>query len=52
MEKKVTPMSLVSKSVAQQVSAYDWKSQGTDTVKFGTHGTTRSGINPVDSWDD
>ena len=53
MEKKVTPMSLVSKSVAQKVSAYDWKSQGTDTVKFGTSGTT-SGANfaPCDHWTD
>ena len=53
MEKKVTPMSLVTKSAAQKVSAYDWKSQGADTVKFGTRGTTRDGLGmPVDSWDD
>ena len=53
MEKKVTPMSLASKSVAQKVSAYDWKSQGTDLVKFGTHGWTRNNVGAaVDSWDD
>ena len=52
MEKKVTPMSIVTKSVAQKVSAYDWKSQGADTVKFGTYGTTRNAAGPVDSWSD
>ena len=52
MEKKVTPMSIVTKSAAQEVPAYDWKSQGADTVKFGTNGTTWSGINPSDSWTD
>ena len=53
MEKKVTPMGLVTKSVAQQVSAYDWKSQGADTVKFGTNGWTRDGMGrTTDSWSD
>ena len=53
MDKKVTPMSIVTKSVAQEVPAYNWKSQGADTVKFGTHGTTRDGLGmPTDSWDD
>ena len=53
MEKKVTPMGLVSKSVAQKVSAYDWKSQGADTVKFGTHGnTTNQYGQSVDGWND
>ena len=53
MEKKVTPMSIVTKSVAQEVPAYNWKSQGADTVKFGTHGSTHSGIQfNTDSWDD
>ena len=53
MEKKVTPMNLVSKSVAQKVSAYDWKSQGTDTVKFGTGGTTGGfARTPSDQWTD
>ena len=53
MEKKVTPMSLVTKSVAQKVSAYDWKSQGTDLVKFGTSGSTSdSCFRPVDHWND
>ena len=53
MEKKVTPMGLVSKSVAQKVSAYDWKSQGTDTVKFGTGGSTQDSLRcTVDHWTD
>ena len=55
MEKKVTPMSIVTKSAAQEVPAYDWKSQGTDTVKFGTGGRTTngSGFNMTsDSWTD
>ena len=53
MEKKVTPMGLVTKSVAQQVSAYDWKSQGADTVKFGTSGRTQgASIMDTDSWSD
>ena len=53
MEKKVTPMSLVSKSVAQKVSSYDWKSQGADTVKFGTSGSTSEQGRPFcDSWTD
>ena len=55
MEKKVTPMSLVTKSVAQKVSAYDWKTQGTDLVKFGTGGSTSSGVGmsyTPDSWTD
>ena len=55
MEKKVTPMSLATKSVAQKVSAYDWKSQGADTVKFGTGGQTTNGCGAsmtFDSWTD
>ena len=53
MEKKVTPMSLATKAVAQKASAYNWKSQGTDTVKFGTHGYTRNAQGMcTDSWDD
>ena len=53
MEKKVTPMGLATKSVAQKVSAYDWKSQGADTVKFGTHGYTHTmSTTNADSWSD
>jgi len=53
MEKKVTPMSIVTKSVAQEVPAYNWKSQGADTVKFGTSGTTSEMGRPFcDSWTD
>ena len=56
MEKKVTPTGLVTKSAAQKVSAYNWKSQGTDTVKFGTGGQTTNGggLTPLtfDSWTD
>ena len=53
MEKKITPMGLVTKSAAQQVSAYDWKSQGADTVKFGTNGYTRNAQGMcTDSWSD
>ena len=43
MEKKLTPSDLAQKVVAQEVAAYDWRKQGTDTVKFGTSGTTWSG---------
>ena len=53
MDKKVTPMSIVTKAVAQEVPAYDWKSQGADTVKFGTHGNTNDQWGRmVDSWND
>ena len=53
MDKKVTPMSIVTKSVAQEVPAYDWKSQGADTVKFGTSGWTRNAMGiSTDSWSD
>ena len=53
MDKKVTPMSIVTKSVAQEVPAYDWKSQGADTVKFGTQGWTHQGLTTnADSWTD
>ena len=52
MDKKVTPMSIVTKAVAQEVPAYDWKSQGADLMKWGTSGTTNSGTLNYDTWSD
>lgn len=52
MEKKLTPSDLAQKVVAQEVAAYDWRKQGSDTVKFGTRGTTYEKGWSTDSWSD
>lgn len=53
MEKKITPLALVTKSVTEKIPAYDWKSQGTDTVKYGTSRFTRNQLGEAtDSWAD
>ena len=53
MEKKITPLRLVTKSVARKIPVYDWKSLGADMMKYGTSRFTRNTLGETtDNWAD